>query len=60
MQRYRISPTSARQLRLDLLETDSVWPDEAWAELPTEVRREVLRHLAELLSRWYASLEHHA
>ena len=57
MQRSRINPNSARQLRLSLPETESVWPDEVWDELPDPVRREVLRHLAKLLSRWLASLE---
>ena len=57
MQRSRINPNSARQLRLSLHETESVWPDEVWDELPDTVRREVLRHVAELLSRWLASLE---
>ncbi len=60
MQRYRINPNLGRQLRLNLPESDSVWPDEVWDELPDSARREVLRHLAELLSRWLASSEHHA
>jgi DNA-binding transcriptional ArsR family regulator len=57
MQHSRINLNSARQLRLSLPETQSVWPDEIWDELPDTVRREVLRQLAEVLSRWLASLE---
>jgi hypothetical protein len=55
MQPLRINPV--RQLRLTLPESESVWPDEVWDSLPEAVRREALRHLAELLRRWQASTE---
>ena len=58
MPSYRINPV--RQLRLSLPESESVWPDEVWDELPDAVRREALRRLAELLRRWLASAEHQA
>jgi DNA-binding transcriptional ArsR family regulator len=56
MQPYRIA--AIRQLRLNLPEGDSVWPDEVWDALPDAARREALRRLAELLSRWLVSQEH--
>jgi DNA-binding transcriptional ArsR family regulator len=56
MQPYRIA--AIRQLRLNLPEGDSVWPDEVWDALPDAARREALRRLAELLSRWLVSHEH--
>lgn len=58
MQPYRIAVI--RQLRLNLPEGDSVWPDEVWDALPDAARREALRRLAELLSRWLVSQEHGA
>lgn len=53
MHPHRIQPV--RQLRLTLVEEDSVWPEEVWDALPDAVRREALRDLAELLRRWLAS-----
>lgn len=31
------------------------WPEEVWETLPEDVRRETLRRLARLLSRWLES-----
>jgi DNA-binding transcriptional ArsR family regulator len=56
MQPYRIA--AIRQLRLNLPEGGSIWPDEVWDALPDDARREALRRLAELLSRWLVSQEH--
>jgi DNA-binding transcriptional ArsR family regulator len=56
MQPHRIA--AVRQLRLNLPEEDSLWPDEVRDALPDTARREALRRLAELLSRWLVSQEH--
>jgi hypothetical protein len=46
-----------RQPRLLLPNRDAAWPEEVWDALPADVQREVLRHLARLLTRWLSARE---
>jgi hypothetical protein len=50
LQESRIAPI--RQPRLLIADTQEAWPEDIWDALPPDVQREVLRHLARLLTRW--------
>ena len=53
------SPSIAviRQPRLPLTGSEETWPEEVWESLPVQVQRDALHHLAQLLVRWFATLE---
>jgi hypothetical protein len=46
-----------RQPRLLPPSPDDAWPEDVWDVLPPDVQRDVLRLLAQLLTRWFDAAE---